>query len=55
MIVLTCSAGTTADIRRIVTALDASDKAIALFDSRLDLDPGSSKPYRGYYTNSTSE
>jgi hypothetical protein len=34
MIVLTCSAGTTADIRRVVTALDASDKAIALFDSR---------------------
>jgi|SRR5215467_1155017 len=41
MIVLTCSAGTTADIRRVVTALDASDKAIALFDSRLTLDPGS--------------
>src|SRR2546423_14947704 len=40
MIVLTCSAGTTADIRRVVTALDASDKAIALFDSRLTLDPG---------------
>jgi mannose-6-phosphate isomerase-like protein (cupin superfamily) len=41
MIVSTCSAGTTADIRRVVTALDASDKAIALFDSRLTLDPGS--------------
>src|SRR5262249_23102182 len=40
MIVSTCSAGTTADIRRVVTALDASDKAIALFDSRLTLDLG---------------
>jgi mannose-6-phosphate isomerase-like protein (cupin superfamily) len=40
LIALTCSAGTTADIRRVVTALDATDKAIALFDSRLTLDPG---------------
>src|SRR5437764_12400437 len=40
LIALTCSAGITADIRRVVTALDATDKAIALFDSRLTLDPG---------------
>ena len=44
MIALTCSAGTAADIRRIVTALDASDKAVALFDSRLNLDPSSGTP-----------
>jgi len=44
MIVLSCSAGTAADIRRIVTALDGSDKAIALFDGHLTLDPGSSTP-----------
>jgi naringenin degradation protein FdeH len=37
-----CSAGTAADVRRVVTALDASDKAIALFDSRMALDSGSS-------------
>src|SRR5262245_22356375 len=41
MVVLTCFAGTAADIRRVVMALDANDEAIALFDSRLTLDPGS--------------
>jgi mannose-6-phosphate isomerase-like protein (cupin superfamily) len=41
-IMLACSAGTAADIRRVVTALDPSDKAVALFDSRLPLDGGSS-------------
>jgi len=34
-LVLGCSAATAADIRRVVTALDANDKAIALFDSRV--------------------
>jgi hypothetical protein len=33
-IVLACSTGNAADIRRVVTGLDASNKAIALFDSR---------------------
>jgi mannose-6-phosphate isomerase-like protein (cupin superfamily) len=33
---------TSADIRRVVTALDGNDKAIALFDSRPTLDGGGS-------------
>ena len=33
---------TSADIRRVVTALDGNDKAIALFDSRPTLDDGGS-------------
>src|SRR5437868_615230 len=41
-ILLACSAATAADIRRVVTALDSKDKAIALFDSRVALDGGSS-------------
>ena len=41
-IVLACSTGNAADIRRVVTGLDASNKAIALFDSRLTLNPGKS-------------
>ena len=40
-IMLACSAGTAADIRRVVTALGNNDKAIALFDSRMALDTGS--------------
>jgi naringenin degradation protein FdeH len=42
MITLACSTGMAADIRRVVTALDANDKAIALFDSRQTLDGGNS-------------
>ncbi|HEY7662962.1 MAG TPA: cupin domain-containing protein [Xanthobacteraceae bacterium] len=42
MIVLACSAAAATDIRRVVTALDANDKSIALFDSRQALDGGSS-------------
>ena len=42
IMMLACSAGAAADIRRVVTALDAGDKAIALFDSRQALDPGNS-------------
>jgi hypothetical protein len=43
MLTLTlCSAGAAADVRRVVTALDAGDKAIALFDSCMTLDSGSS-------------
>ena len=41
-ILLGCSTGTAADIRRVVTGLDTGDKAIALFDSRLTLSPGKS-------------
>src|SRR5262249_14565399 len=41
-VVLACSSATAADIRRVVTGLDANNKAIALFDSRLTLNPGRS-------------
>ena len=36
------STSTAADIRRVVTGLDANNKAVALFDSRLTLNPGKS-------------
>lgn len=39
---LTCSTGTASDIRRIVTGLDAENKAVVLFDSTLTLNPGKS-------------
>lgn len=47
-VTLTCSAAMASDIRRIVTGLDANDKSIALFDSRLELKPG---PYGIAATN----
>jgi hypothetical protein len=37
-----CSTGTASDIRRIVTGLDADNKAVVLFDSTLILNPGKS-------------
>ena len=37
-----CSNVNAADIRRVVTGLDANNKAVALFDSRLTLSPGKS-------------
>ena len=42
IVTLACSSGTAADIRRVVTGLDANNKAIALFDGRLTLKPGGS-------------
>jgi mannose-6-phosphate isomerase-like protein (cupin superfamily) len=39
-VLLTCSTATAADIRRVVTGLDAGNKAIALFDNRLTLSVG---------------
>src|SRR5262249_34296107 len=39
-LVLACATATAADIRRVVTALDGNDRAIALFDSRVTLEPG---------------
>src|SRR5262249_27718965 len=42
MVILACSSGTAADIRRVVTGLDAGNKAVVLFDSRLALNPGKS-------------
>jgi naringenin degradation protein FdeH len=41
-LMLACSTGSAADVRRVVTGIDASNKAIALFDSRLTLNPGKS-------------
>ncbi len=42
LVVLGCSTGTAADIRRVVTGLDAGNKAVVQFDSRLTLKPGGS-------------
>jgi mannose-6-phosphate isomerase-like protein (cupin superfamily) len=42
--VLAASTATAADIRRVVTGLDDSDKAIVLFDSRLTLKAPESRP-----------
>src|ERR1700737_4081030 len=39
---LACSTASAADVRRVVTGIDASNKAIVLFDSRLTLNPGKS-------------
>jgi hypothetical protein len=50
-LVLACSAATAADIRRVVTALDANDKAIALFDSRVTLEPGSTPSVKLWVTD----
>jgi mannose-6-phosphate isomerase-like protein (cupin superfamily) len=36
---LTCSTAMASDIRRVVTGLDANNKAVVLFDSRLPLAP----------------
>ncbi len=48
---LGCSAATAADIRRVVTALDANDKAIAQFDSRVTLEPGSTSSAKLWVTD----
>ena len=45
---LVCSATNASDIRRVVTGLDADNKAIVLFDSRLPLQAG---PYGLQSTN----
>jgi hypothetical protein len=50
-ILLTCSTAAAADIRRVVTALDANDKAIALFDSRVTLEPGSTPSAKLWVTD----
>ena len=51
-LVLACATATAADIRRVVTALDANDKAIALFDSRITLEPGSTPSAKLWVTDS---
>src|SRR5262249_55625675 len=45
---LTCSTAMASDIRRVVTGLDANNKAVVLFDGRLALAPG---PYGITSTN----
>jgi mannose-6-phosphate isomerase-like protein (cupin superfamily) len=40
IILLSSSSGAASDIRRVVTGLDANNKAIVLFDNRLTLGPG---------------
>jgi hypothetical protein len=50
-LLLACSAAAAADIRRVVTALDANDKAIALFDSRVTLEPGSTPSAKLWVTD----
>jgi mannose-6-phosphate isomerase-like protein (cupin superfamily) len=52
-LVLACSTATAADIRRVVTALDANDKAIALFDSRVTLEPGGTPSAKLWITETT--
>ena len=37
IVLLACSSGPAADVRRVVTGLDASNKAVVLFDSRVTL------------------
>ena len=39
---LACATASAADVRRVVTGLDAGNKAGVLFDNRLTLDPGKS-------------
>jgi mannose-6-phosphate isomerase-like protein (cupin superfamily) len=39
-VLIACSPGAASEIRRVVTGLDANDKAIALFDSQVPLSPG---------------
>src|SRR5882724_13257401 len=47
-ILLACSPAPASDIRRVVTGIDANNKSIALFDSRMTLAPG---PYGLNSTN----
>jgi hypothetical protein len=42
IVLLACSTGSAADVRRVVTGLDANNKAVVLFDSRVTLSPGGS-------------
>lgn len=39
-VLLICSVAEASDIRRVVTGLDADNKAVVMFDSRLPLQPG---------------
>jgi mannose-6-phosphate isomerase-like protein (cupin superfamily) len=41
---LACSAASATDVRRVVTGLDADNKAIVLFDNRMTLKPAEGRP-----------
>jgi mannose-6-phosphate isomerase-like protein (cupin superfamily) len=42
VVVLACSAGGAAEVRRVVTGIDQNNRAVVLFDSSLTLKPGGS-------------
>ncbi len=44
VVLLACSAASASEIRRVVTGIDAGNKAVALFDSRLTLKAPESRP-----------
>jgi len=50
-LVLACSSAAATDIRRVVTTLDANDKAIPLFDSRVTLEPGATPSAKLWVTD----
>src|SRR5262249_56416081 len=50
-LVLACATATAADIRRVVTALDGNDRAIALFDSRGQREPGATPSAKLWVTD----
>ena len=55
IVVLGCSSGAASDIRRVVTGLDAGNKAVVLFDSTLTLNPGKSgNPAANLWTTDSS-
>jgi mannose-6-phosphate isomerase-like protein (cupin superfamily) len=47
-VLFACSAAAASDIRRVVTGLDANNKAVVIFDGRMPLQPG---PYGLQATN----
>jgi mannose-6-phosphate isomerase-like protein (cupin superfamily) len=44
VVLLACSTASASEIRRVVTGIDAGNKAVALFDSRLTLKSAESRP-----------
>jgi len=55
LVVFGCATATASDIRRIVTGLDAGNKAVVLFDSTLTLNPGKSgNPAANLWTTDSS-
>ena len=48
VVVLACSAGGAAEIRRVVTGIDQDNQAVVLFDSILTLKPGGLRAADGH-------